>query len=167
MYALQQSGSCANYKPCTPCLPNHCTSWHITGIALTILGVSLIAWSAWSQVQMAQIFSGDTISILTGGSQVGILLPRILGICALIGAAYIFMNDTGVSHRFPMEAKCVKHNYRVGDQVKSGEVISILEAMKMNMEIKATCSGTITAINYQPGEIISKEGKPLFIIQPD
>lgn len=51
----------------------------------------------------------------------------------------------------------------VGQQVKEGDVVIILEAMKMENEITAEASGTITAIPVQKGDTVM-EGTPLFTI---
>lgn len=51
----------------------------------------------------------------------------------------------------------------VGQQVKEGDVVIILEAMKMENEITAETSGTITAISVQKGDTVM-EGAPLFTV---
>ena len=42
----------------------------------------------------------------------------------------------------------------------------ILEAMKMQNEIQAPLSGTVTAINCKPGDSV-EANSPLIIIQPE
>ncbi len=42
----------------------------------------------------------------------------------------------------------------------------ILEAMKMQNEIQAPLSGTVTAVNCKPGDSI-EANSPLVIIQPE
>lgn len=44
----------------------------------------------------------------------------------------------------------------VGDQIKRGEKILILEAMKMNNELLAPIDGTIKKIYFQTNEIVPK-----------
>ncbi|MDR2083416.1 MAG: acetyl-CoA carboxylase biotin carboxyl carrier protein subunit [Bacteroidales bacterium] len=41
--------------------------------------------------------------------------------------------------------------------VKEGELLCILDAMKMNNEILAPCEGTIIEINIKPGQVIAKD----------
>jgi len=51
----------------------------------------------------------------------------------------------------------------VGDKVEKGQVISILEAMKMEIDIEAPASGTITAITVKPNDAV-EEGQTIAVI---
>tara|TARA_Y100000748_G_C15456466_1_gene473128 strand:- start:565 stop:1029 length:465 start_codon:yes stop_codon:yes gene_type:complete len=53
-----------------------------------------------------------------------------------------------------------------GANVVEGDVVMILEAMKMQNEIQAPLSGTVTAVNCKPGDSI-EANSPLLIIQPE
>lgn len=52
----------------------------------------------------------------------------------------------------------------VGDSVKEGETICIVEAMKILNEIEADKSGTVTQILVQNGQAV-EYGQPLFVIE--
>ena len=52
----------------------------------------------------------------------------------------------------------------IGSQVKEGETICIIEAMKILNEIEADKSGTITQILCENGQAV-EYGQPLFIIE--
>jgi acetyl-CoA carboxylase biotin carboxyl carrier protein len=52
----------------------------------------------------------------------------------------------------------------VGDAIKEGETICIIEAMKILNEIEADKSGTVTAILCENGQAV-EYGQPLFIIE--
>ena len=52
-----------------------------------------------------------------------------------------------------------------GDSVREGEVICIIEAMKVMNEITAECSGKILSICLENGEAV-EFGTPLFEIEP-
>ena len=52
----------------------------------------------------------------------------------------------------------------VGQQIKEGEAICIIEAMKIMNEIEADKSGTITQILCETGQAV-EYGQPLFIIE--
>jgi len=58
----------------------------------------------------------------------------------------------------PMNAKVIKVNLAVGDHVSEGDVIFVVEAMKMEVEVKASDSGTITSIVAEAGaQVVSGE----------
>lgn len=54
----------------------------------------------------------------------------------------------------PLPGIVVSINVNVGDVVKKGQTVAILEAMKMENSIQATVDGTVTAININPGESV-------------
>ena len=51
----------------------------------------------------------------------------------------------------PMNAKVIKVVVNVGDHVNEGDVIFVVEAMKMEVEVKAISAGTITSIAAESG----------------
>ena len=51
----------------------------------------------------------------------------------------------------------------VGDKVEKGQVVSILEAMKMEIDMEAPCSGTITEIPAKPNDAV-EEGQTIVVI---
>lgn len=69
-----------------------------------------------------------------------------------------------VSANIPGKVVTVEVNE--GDEVVEGQVILILEAMKMQNEIQAPLSGIVTAINCKPGDSI-EANSPLVVIQPE
>jgi acetyl-CoA carboxylase biotin carboxyl carrier protein len=52
----------------------------------------------------------------------------------------------------------------VGSQVKEGDTVCIIEAMKILNEIEADKSGTITQILAENGQAV-EYGQPLFVIE--
>jgi biotin carboxyl carrier protein len=61
--------------------------------------------------------------------------------------------------------KVVTVEVSVGDEVKEGQVVMILEAMKMQNEIQAPVSGTVTEIHCEEGQSI-EANVPLLVITP-
>ncbi|MBT5392238.1 MAG: biotin/lipoyl-binding protein [Euryarchaeota archaeon] len=61
--------------------------------------------------------------------------------------------------------KVVTVEVKAGDEVVEGQVILILEAMKMQNEIQAPVSGTVTSVNCEEGQAI-EANIPLVIIEP-
>jgi biotin carboxyl carrier protein len=64
----------------------------------------------------------------------------------------------------PMPGRLVSLKVAVGDKVKAGQVVAILEAMKMENELKTATSGTVKSINYKPGDNVV-QAKAIMIIE--
>lgn len=63
----------------------------------------------------------------------------------------------------PMPGNILSINVNQGDKVKEGQVLAILEAMKMENEIPAPKDGTIVQIVTSKGAVV-ETGSPLFVI---
>ena len=61
--------------------------------------------------------------------------------------------------------KVVSLHAAVGDRVEEGEVLLILEAMKMQNEIQAPIPGTVSEVNCESGDSV-EANVPLVIIEP-
>ena len=61
--------------------------------------------------------------------------------------------------------KVVTVEVTVGQEVEEGQVVMILEAMKMQNEIQAPVSGTVTDIHCEEGQSI-EANVPLLVITP-
>jgi pyruvate carboxylase subunit B len=55
----------------------------------------------------------------------------------------------------PMNAKVIKINVGVGDHVNEGDVLFVVEAMKMEVDVKASAAGTVSSIAVDAGEQIA------------
>ena len=55
----------------------------------------------------------------------------------------------GTTVSAPMPGTILKVNVTNGQAVKKGDVLMVLEAMKMENEIMAPCDGTIASVNVQ------------------
>ena len=54
----------------------------------------------------------------------------------------------------PLPGVILSVNVAVGDKVKAGDKVAVLEAMKMENDIEAESDGTITAIHVQKGDSV-------------
>jgi acetyl/propionyl-CoA carboxylase alpha subunit len=54
----------------------------------------------------------------------------------------------------PMSATVVRIAVKPGDTVRDGDVLIALEAMKMELPIRAPRDGVVRAVNCQPGELV-------------
>jgi len=62
-----------------------------------------------------------------------------------------------------MAGNIVRINVTPGQQVKDGEVILIMEAMKMETEVRSSQDGTIVSIEVREGDSVGV-GQPLVTI---
>ena len=70
---------------------------------------------------------------------------------------------SGNSVKAPLPGTITAVQVKVGDRVNIGDVVVILEAMKMQNNIEAEYAGTITAVNVVPGDSVM-EGSVLLTI---
>ena len=64
----------------------------------------------------------------------------------------------------PMPGNILSVNVAAGDAVKRGQVLMILEAMKMENEIMSPCDGVIASVNTSKGSTV-ESGALLCVIQ--
>ena len=64
----------------------------------------------------------------------------------------------------PMPGNILAVNVAAGDAVKRGQVLMVLEAMKMENEIMAPCDGTIASVHTSKGSSV-ESGALLCVIQ--
>jgi 3-methylcrotonyl-CoA carboxylase alpha subunit len=57
----------------------------------------------------------------------------------------------------PMPATVLKVNVKPGDTVAKGDVLVVLEAMKMELPIRAPGPGTVTAVSCREGELVQAD----------
>jgi 3-methylcrotonyl-CoA carboxylase alpha subunit len=64
--------------------------------------------------------------------------------------------ETSGELRAPMMGMILKVNVAVGDSVKAGEVVAVMESMKMELRIASQTDGVVTAVNCRAGETIER-----------
>ena len=62
---------------------------------------------------------------------------------------------SGESIDAPLAGNIFKVNVRPGDQVAEGDVVIILEAMKMETEVRASSAGTVSKVNVSEGDSVA------------
>lgn len=64
-----------------------------------------------------------------------------------------------------MSAKVIRVLVEAGQTVAAGDTLVVLEAMKMEMPIRAPHSGTVTAVNCAEGELVTPD-RPVVVLSP-
>ena len=57
----------------------------------------------------------------------------------------------------PIAGKVLSVNVKVGDIVKKGQVVAVVEAMKLENEIPATIEGTVKEICVKVGDVVNNK----------
>jgi 3-methylcrotonyl-CoA carboxylase alpha subunit len=64
----------------------------------------------------------------------------------------------------PMPGKLLSFAVKVGDTVKAGQALAVMEAMKMEHTVAAPADGTVAELLYTPGDQVN-EGAPLLRLE--
>ena len=72
--------------------------------------------------------------------------------------------NTGNAVKAPLPGTIIEVKVAVGDEVQPGDVVVVLEAMKMANNLEAEKGGKVTAILVQPGQSVMEED-PLVVIE--
>lgn len=64
----------------------------------------------------------------------------------------------------PLGGTIMKVNVKAGDQVKAGDLLMTLEALKLENEITAPCDGKVAEVMVKSGDSVEM-GAPLLVIE--
>ena len=112
--------------------------------------------------------AGDTVRMERNGASVPVSIPVSTPVPAAsapeVPADTVSVTSpmVGVFYRAPAEN--ADPYVKVGDTVKAGTVLCLVEAMKMMNEITAECDGVIAEICVENGQVVDF-GKELFKIK--
>ena len=57
----------------------------------------------------------------------------------------------------PIQGMLLKYKVKVGDKVKKGDVLLLIEAMKLENEVCAPCDGVVSEIVAQAGNMVTNK----------
>ncbi|WAR61631.1 hypothetical protein PtB15_12B321 [Puccinia triticina] len=103
------------------------------------------------------VFAGDTVNSL------GIPWPKWV---KLLKGEESDKSLTGNAVQAVMPSKVIKVMVAPGDQVKAGDGLIVLEAMKTEVVLKASRDGTVSDVQARVGDMV-KQGKTLVVLSPE
>jgi len=96
-----------------------------------------------------------TVTVTEGGDISGIAPIGGTAIVNSSAAAPASVMPTGEPINAPLAGNVIKLSVSVGQQVKAGDTVLVLEAMKMETNIAAPSDGQVTSINIREGDSIA------------
>ncbi len=120
--------------------------------------------------RLTAVINGHYINLYVNNTpeQISLFLPRDVYQFTKGGTSHIDTHVSGGQESkltAPMHGVIVSLLCQPDRQVKAGETLMIMEAMKMEYSIVAPYDGTVTEICYQPGDTV-KDGEQLLEITP-
>ena len=140
-----------------------------------MIDIGEILLNLWNDSGFAALFSGFT-SDAGWQNLVMLIISCVLLYLALVkkfeplllcgiafGCLLTNIPGAGEAVNAPMPGNILKVNVTNGQAVKEGDVLVVLEAMKMENEIMAPKNGTVTQVLVQKGSTVDT-GAPLVVI---
>ncbi|MCF0244271.1 MAG: acetyl-CoA carboxylase biotin carboxyl carrier protein subunit [Bacteroidaceae bacterium] len=93
-----------------------------------------------------------------------VAVAPVVAAAPVAAAAPAAGGGSGTKVTAPLPGTITEVKCSVGQAVKSGDVVIVLEAMKMQNNIEAECNGTIKEILVGKGDSVM-EGSPLVVIE--
>ena len=72
-------------------------------------------------------------------------------------------STNGINVAAPISGKVLDVRVKVGDTIKKGQVVAIIEAMKLENEVPATAAGTVKEIKVSKGSNVTS-GEVLIVL---
>jgi biotin carboxyl carrier protein len=112
---------------------------------------SQLAITPWGDVQLQSARRGADVFAHIGARRVSARVERVRS----SGASASGAASAGLV-RAPMAGKLLRLDVRVGDQVKAGQPLAVIEAMKMENELFAPVDGVVLEVGPAPPTTLDK-----------
>ena len=114
-------------------------------------------------VYQVKIENNEVVNAVPASVQPVNAMPAAAPVAAAPAPAAAQASGAGKPVNSPLQGVIVAVKEKVGDAVNNGQVVAILEAMKMENEIQAEFDGVVTSVNVAQGDSIL-EGAPIVTI---
>jgi 3-methylcrotonyl-CoA carboxylase alpha subunit len=105
----------------------------------------------------------ERLHIFNGGQKTTLVLPSPKWLLSLGGD---ILNATKGALKAPMPSLVVEVHVAVGDRVKKGQAVVVLESMKTETVLRSESDGIVKAVGCKKGEMV-EEGRELVDIDSD
>lgn len=102
--------------------------------------------------EVSQYVSGDLNALVSNFEKNFIVAGKEMTIESPLRSRSKSNSNSGGHMQSPMPGKILQVLVKVGDVVKEGDSLIVMEAMKMEHTIKANSNGTISAIHFDEGQ---------------
>ncbi|MEM9621184.1 MAG: carboxyl transferase domain-containing protein [Pseudomonadota bacterium] len=102
----------------------------------------------------------DPLAVLEHGKHGGLAGAGAPEVLALVEES---LPAGSVAVKAPMQGTVVSYEVQPGDEVFVGQLVLVMEAMKMEHEVRATVSGVVQSLNVSPGDAVF-EAHPLIVL---
>ena len=106
------------------------------------------------EVEVELIDSGDNNNLVSSGASAAFPFSADVRTEATVP---VTAGENDLAIRAPMPGTVLKVNVKTGDNIRRGQSVVVLEAMKMENEITAPEDGTVTVVNARDGKAVSAE----------
>ncbi len=128
-------------------------------LQLNELGLFLLRRDQGKRELHLRANGGNAYSVLAGGRHIVAQVEKARG--RLFRKAQSAAGDVNA----PMPGMVVGVHVQEGQLVEKGQLVAVLESMKMQMEFKAPISGEVVKVEVQPGQQVEK-GKLMVRVEP-
>jgi oxaloacetate decarboxylase alpha subunit len=97
---------------------------------------------------------GKNFNVAIGPAGAGLSIQTIANTDATVASSTPPASD-GVIVDSPMAGNILKVNVEVGSTVAAGDVVIIMEAMKMETEVRSKTAGTVSAVSVKSGDTVA------------
>jgi len=74
-----------------------------------------------------------------------------------VAAEPVILEEGEIAIKAPMPGMIIEYKVKEGDSVKAGNIVVVIEAMKMENSLTSPSDGVIKKINFHPGSSVSKD----------
>ena len=126
-----------------------------TGEELAVAAPAAAAPAGGAEVYTVTVAGQSYVVQVEEGGDITAVAPSAPAQVAAPAAAPAVSGGAGSPVPAPLAGNIFKVNVKPGDQVAEGDVIIILEAMKMETEVSAPSAGTVGAVEVKEGDTVA------------